>query len=132
MVPTVAPLQPFFNDQCSSSSRPAKEVRSSKLRLLGDRAGGSISKPSNNIVKIRRPVGEPGGAVRIAADAPRVIRISDSDCDNISKSSNNVKIRKPEGESGRPGCGGYNLRTQLNWDTHEYKKLNVRHLRPWR
>ncbi|KAK7434492.1 hypothetical protein VKT23_020176 [Stygiomarasmius scandens] len=32
-------------------------------------------------------------------------------------------IPKPDGENGRPGRGGYALKTVLNWDPKEYKKV---------
>lgn len=34
-------------------------------------------------------------------------------------------VVKPHGELGRPGRGGYSLRTALSWDVETYKKVQV-------
>lgn len=34
-------------------------------------------------------------------------------------------ILKPHGELGRPGRGGYSLRTALSWDAETYKRVQV-------
>lgn len=132
MVPTIAPLQPFFNNQpeCPSSRpRPSKlrfltEVRDRASVLVSTFAGApravqagngrdSMSKPSNDTAKIQEP------------DGPRIVRV---------RAVNGSKIKKPAGEPGRPGRGGYTLKQklmqyeQLNWGDEEYKNFAVRYL----
>lgn len=52
---------------------------------------------------------------------------SDGESVEDSASSSDVgKISKPPGEVGRPGRGGYNLKSKLGWDKHDFRKVQVR------
>ncbi|KAK7457783.1 hypothetical protein VKT23_010122 [Stygiomarasmius scandens] len=42
---------------------------------------------------------------------------------NVPSSDEVTTIPKPDGENGRPGRGGYALKTALNWNPKEYKKV---------
>lgn len=48
---------------------------------------------------------------------------SDSELTDLSDDG---LIPKPDGEAGRPGRGGYNLETALNWNPKSFRKLKVR------
>jgi hypothetical protein len=37
-----------------------------------------------------------------------------------------LKIPKPQGEAGRPGRGGYTLRSKLNWSDTQFAQVKVR------
>ena len=50
--------------------------------------------------------------------------LSDSD-EASSTLSEDSKIPKPAGEPGRPGRGGYNLETALNWNHRAFAKFKV-------
>lgn len=49
---------------------------------------------------------------------------SDSSTDTDSSVSHPL-ISKPDGEAGRPGRGGYNLETTLDWEHKEYARVKV-------
>lgn len=52
---------------------------------------------------------------------------ADSSLTDLESIGASMKIPKPEGEAGRPGRGGYNLASQLAWDSAVFTKLKVRY-----
>jgi hypothetical protein len=49
-----------------------------------------------------------------------------TNCNHVSYPAVRPKIPKPQGEVGRPGRGGYTLRTALNWPFSEFNAVKVR------
>lgn len=90
--------------------------------------------PSNHITARRHSVVSlPREPVRFSADlleggrgtSPSDTGSAESSDSELTDLSDDGLIPKPDGEAGRPGRGGYNLETALDWNPKSFRKLKV-------
>ncbi|KAJ3710496.1 hypothetical protein C8R42DRAFT_729396 [Lentinula raphanica] len=135
--PTATPTPPSQpNDPASTGCIIHNPVRSSRPRIISSRitrpgtakdVASSPEPTAQVITQIHRKgyVGDSNQGSReghVDAEEEEEEKQEEEDNDN-DDSVRDGKIAKPPGEVGRPGRGGYNLRSELRWSVGRFNKV---------